>query len=111
MERMLYSGYNRAQARHCILAGVKTYEKRRMAAKGDSIFRSRLQMDQNREVNLLILKSTCFHDKSREDDPMGSRMGHLGRGGPRRAKKAHLTSQQLKFQPAAVMFVPRSEGR
>ena len=92
------------------MAGSRTYKKRRAEAKGGSVFRSRLQMDQNREVNLMFLKSTWFYDKSHEDGPMRSRLGPLGRGGPVRASRAHLTKQQLKFQSAAVMFVPRSHG-
>ena len=107
--RMIHSGYSREQVRHCVVSGLTTYEKRKTQAElqGVSIFRGRDIMDRNREVNNILEKTTWFLDKPREE--VTTSIPRSG-GGRSFRKRNHLTSQQKSFQPAAVLFVPRTDG-
>ena len=101
--RMCDSGYYRDQIRHCIVSGLTTYEKRREKAR-DSIFRSFETMNQNRNIKQMVLKTTWYLDKPKPDAlpsvPTGLRRG----------KKGGLSKEQMKHQPASVLFAPRTEG-
>ena len=64
-------------------------------------------MQENREVRKEMDRATWFHDKVGDQEAMPSQ----GKPGTGRVKhKQHLTPAQLKFQPASVLFVPRTSG-
>ena len=65
-ERLYRSGYNRVQARHCITAGIKKYERTRLSAR--RLFRSRAEMGKDREICKEVSRTTWFHDKIQEED-------------------------------------------
>ena len=101
-QKLRFSGYTKSQARHCIVAGLINYERKRSSQK---IHRSLTEMTHKREIRKVLEKKAWFHDKVED---LRSHTPSL-RSGPHRSKKV-LNKHQQQFQPAAVLFVPRTEG-
>ena len=109
---MTFSGYSRQQVRHNMISGLTTYEKKRLAAGDSSICRSKETLDNNREVRQVLEKDQWFLDREQlEQDDKITTNSHLysTRGKGRGIKGTHLTQARRRFQPVAVLFVPRCE--
>ena len=102
-EKMAYSGFNRKQIRHCVVAGLVTYENKRIK---QGINRGFDVMIRDREIRKLIENKTLYHDRNDKPDNLPSIRGFT------RSKKPHrkAPANQRKDQPASVLFAPRSDG-
>ena len=68
-------------------------------------------MSGDREVRKLITQSTWYHDKdSNEIEPCQEPKDWPGFSKPKKPYAKHLTPEQRRHQPSAVLFVPRSDG-
>ena len=120
-QKMIHSGYSRKQTRHCMVAGLVTYESKR---KSMEVHRDHSTMVKDREIRKLLEKSDWFLYKDKKTPPpslMGQReWGECLEAHPvrrslkpkskPRIKRLSGSTKHQRSQPKAVVFIPRSEG-
>ena len=105
-KKMTRSGYSRRQMREIMEAGVKGYHNK---LRRNMVHRNVTKIQDNRELRLILAKSTWYLPKTREED-LGPSITHRG-GGKGRRKEGSDVKQKGRnpFAPVAPIFVPRTK--